>query len=128
MLRTIIQTREEGTGKELPIPADLLAKVRRAADILETMLRKVGEKFDIEAHWLFEPGVGNELNVWLRLTSGSRGSSCPFPKTALQDDASIRRNLWKPIDFLIPVWSEEVDRMFERIRHNLEALATTAED
>lgn len=110
MLRTIIQTQEEGTGKELPIPADLLDRVQRAAGILEQMLHKVGEKFDIEARWWFEPRKG-DFAVFLGLT-GASGEvlTSEFPVADLGDDDSIRRWLWTPTGTFVNILSEELDR------------------
>jgi hypothetical protein len=125
MLRTTIQTTDK-EGKELPIPADLLAKVRRAADILATMLHKVGEKLDIVAHWWFDPVPGKGLTAFLLLTLANRAVRYEFPDQELWSDDSIRHWLWKPIDKFIPVLSEEVDRMLADIRRDLAALATTA--
>jgi len=123
MLRTTIDTADAKTGKELPIPADLLAKVQRADAILKSLLHKVGEKFDVEARWWFEPGTGREADVLLSLSTSEKSTLYPFPKTDLRDDESMRRSLWKPLGFLVPLLKEEVDRDFARIR---QALATTA--
>jgi hypothetical protein len=128
MLRTTIQTTDE-SGKELPIPADLLARVRRAADILEDMLRKVADKIDINARWWFDPEAESEPAVLLSLSVEDRAflKPFPYPREALRDDDSIRRQLWTPIKYLLPQLDEVVDRQFESVRRGLEALAT-AED
>ncbi len=129
MLRTIIQTADPKTGVELPIPVGLREQVRHAADILEYQLRRVGERFEIEARWWFERSATNDFPVFLSLTTANRGaSSYEFPKAALGDDDSIRSHLWTPIEHVIPALSEEVDRQFERIRHDLATLVTTAEE
>lgn len=125
MLRTTIQTTDK-EGKELPIPPELLAKVRRAADILATMLQKVGEKLDIVAHWWFDPLPGKGLTAFLLLTLADRAVRSEFPDQELWSDDSIRQWLWKPIDKFLPVLSKEVDRMLADIRRDLAALATTA--
>jgi hypothetical protein len=128
MLRTTIQTTDEETGKELPIPPDLRAKVQRAADTLAEVLRKVGEKFDIKARWYFDRGPGQDFEVWLSLwAEGMEGKGIlfPFPRADLQDAQSTRRTLWKPIGFIIPPLSEQVDRDFARIRRDLDALVAT---
>ncbi len=128
MLRTIIQTAEEGSGKELPIPPDLLSKVQRAAGILEKMLGKVGEKIDIQARWWFDPEPEHGFAVLLSLSTADKATLYPFPKDDLRDDETIRRRLWTPIGFLIPLLEEEVDRRFESVRRGLEALSTSSGD
>lgn len=129
MLRTTIQTKEEGTGKELPVPAELLAKVRRAAELLEGVLRRVGRVFEIEARWRFEGGPSSGFTVRLDLTSGGRGATgYALPSAELDTEEKIARALWEPIRCLTPVLSEEADRDFERIRLRREQeLVTTAE-
>jgi hypothetical protein len=128
MLRTIIQTREEGTGKELAVPGDLREKVERAAEILAAMLGKIGEQFDIEARWWFDSEPGPTPAVMLSLSSSGRAISSEIPTDDLRDDDSISRRLRIPIKHLVPAWSQEVDRQLSRIRRDLEALATVSEE
>jgi hypothetical protein len=133
MLRTTIQTTDK-EGKELPIPAEFLEKVQRAADVLATMLREVGEKFEIDIHWRFERMAGKELAVGVSIVAhnvqepGTKSVTWTLSKDDLASDASIRRTLWSAINLLIPILSKEVDRMLARIRHDLAVLATTAEE
>ena len=128
MLRTTIQTTDEGTGKELPIPPDLRAKVQRAADLLANELRRVGRVFDIEARWRFARATGGPVSVRLDLTSEGRGAlGYEFPSEALGSDEEIARALRGPIRLLIPILSEEVDRNFERIRLRWQEPVATAE-
>jgi hypothetical protein len=128
MLRTTIQTTDEA-GKELPVPPDLLAKVRRAAELLEGILRRAGKVFEIESRWRFERAPGGALVARLDLTSGNRGATgYEFSPNELASDETITRGLWEPIRLLTPILSEEVDRDFERIRLRREhELVTTAE-
>jgi hypothetical protein len=128
MLHTIIQTRHERTGKELPIPADLLERVQRADGILKEMLHKVGEKFEIKARWWFDPNPGGDFEVLLSLwTEGMEGQGglFPFPKADLEDAEATRHTLRKSIGLIIPPLSAQVDRDFARIRRDLEVLAAT---
>lgn len=129
MLRTTIQTTDEGTGKELLVPADLRAKVQRAADILSAMLHKVGEKFDIEARWWFEPKPRNDFAVVLRLSSAEGGLlASEFPKAYLDSDDSIRSWLWTPTGNFTDILSDELDREFARIRHGLEVFVAEGKE
>jgi hypothetical protein len=128
----MIQTVEEGTGKKQAIPANLLARVERADAILKEMLRKVGEKIDINVRWWFDPEPGEQeftvqLSMWTANRGVDQGIGYEFPKEDLQDDASIRRRLWTPIEYLIPSLDEELDRQLESIRRGLAALETGAE-
>jgi hypothetical protein len=125
MLRTTIQTTDEETGQELPVPDKLLAKVRRAADLLPEVLGKVGEKFDIEARWWFEQRNGNCAAV-LRLTSAAGGTSTSeVPSAELGDDATIRRWLWTPTGNFVNILSEEVNHQISGVFR--EIYATLAE-
>jgi hypothetical protein len=118
MLRTTIQTTDE-SGKELPISTDLLVKVRRAADILTEMFRKVGEKFDIGARWWFELRGGNYTS-FLRLTSAGGGTSdTEFPDAELHSDGSIRRWLSTSTRAFVSILSDEVDRHIKDIFHGM---------
>ncbi|MBP3957446.1 hypothetical protein J8F10_19540 [Gemmata sp. G18] len=129
MLRTTIQTIDEETGKEQPVPTDLLKKVRRAADILEQLLRRVGEKFDVEARWRFDRIVVSDFAVLLSLTTADGGVlSYEFPKEDLESDESIRSRLWTPIGHFGAVLSGELDRDLERIRRDLQSLVTSTGD
>ena len=129
MLTTTIRTTDEATGREIPVPADLLARVSRAADILAEVLHKVASKIDINARWWFEAVPGSEPAVLLGLSveDGACLKPFPYPREALRDDESIRRELWKPINYLFPKLDEVVDRRFESVRRGLEALATSEE-
>jgi hypothetical protein len=109
MLRTTIQTTDD-SGKELPIPAELLAKVRRGAELLAEVFRQIGEKFDFEARWWFELREENYV-AFLRLTSAEGGTSdSEFPGAELDGDASIRRWLSTPTKAFVNILSEEVNR------------------
>ena len=127
MLRTTIQIGKEDTGRELPIPEDLLTKVRRAANVLEDMLRKVAKKIDIDARWLVDREPGSDFKVLLCLSVAEKACLQPFsfPREDLRDEDSIRRQLWTPIKYLLPQLDEVVDRQLESVRRGLEALATT---
>jgi hypothetical protein len=133
MLRTTIQTTDK-EGKELSIPPELRARVDRAAKLLNELLRGVGAKFNIDVNWRFGQASGHGITLLLELVAPQGGLAgvatvtCPFPKEALGTDESIRRHLWAPIKALTDILSEEVDREFERLRNNLDALVTTAEE
>ena len=127
MLRTKILTVDGETGKELPLPAELRPRVQRAALMLEKMLHKVGERFDIEARWSFDPEPGRGFAVVLTLSMGDRSTRYTVPQDDLRDDEFIRRRLWTPIGALIPFLEEEVDRQLESVRRGIEALAAPAE-
>lgn len=126
MLRTTIQTTDESTGKEIPVPADLLAKVRRASDILADVLRKVASKIDISVRWSFAPRVAAETITLLSFSVENGGFANPFAFTAedLRDAESVRGHLCTPIkQLLLPQLDEVVDRQFEGVRRGFEALA-----
>lgn len=109
MLRTTIQTRDEITGEELPVPADLRTRVERAAELLQADLAKLATKFDIEAQWLFERR-SNELAAVLRLSSTAAVvSSEPTPAQLTSDDA-VRRWLWTPTGAFVNILSERGNR------------------
>jgi hypothetical protein len=130
MLRTTIQTTDEA-GKELPIPPDLLSKVRRAAELLGSELGEVAEKFDIESKWWFVPARNGAFEVKFDLTTKNLTRtqnvglmSSTLPADALADDDSILRALRPRLSQFARSLSGIVKEEFERIRRELQALAT----
>ncbi len=124
MLRTIIQTADPKTGAELPIPVGLLNRVRRAAEMVEAALHKLGKKFDIEAGWQFDHRAGGSFAVALSLGSPAGGHiDHSFSDGELDTDENIRHSLRSPLWRVADILSEELDRDFERIRRGLQLLA-----
>jgi hypothetical protein len=124
MLNSTIQTTDPKTGAELPIPRELLEKVERANKILQTALQSVGKKFDIIIRWQFDRNKGNDVDVFLSLSTGT-GHSVPshlFPKNALDSDYSIRRALSTTLWMFGDVLSAELQQEIEDIERNLQAL------
>ncbi|AWM35940.1 hypothetical protein GobsT_63250 [Gemmata obscuriglobus] len=135
MLRTTIQTRDETTGVELPISADLREKVRRATEFLESELREVAEKFEIELRWWFVPESGGDLRPGFDLTtpnvSGNKDIgvvACSFDAGELKDDDSMRRALRQPLWHFSRALSGVLKEELARIRRDLTALATVGEE
>ena len=110
MLRTTIQTTDEATGKEVPVPPDLRAKVQRADELLRADLAKLATDFDLEAQWRFERRPQNEFTVVLRLSrAGEAVSSEPRPAD-LDSDDTIRRWLWMPTRAFVNILSAQASR------------------
>lgn len=135
MLRTTIQTRDETTGEELPIPTDLREKVRRATNFLESELREVAEKFEIELKWWFVPESGTAFRPGFDLTTPNLAGNkdigvmaCSFGSDELKDDDSMRRALRQPLWHFSRALSGILKEELERIRRDLTALATVGEE
>lgn len=130
MLSTTIQTTDE-MGKELPISPDLRAKVQRAADLLEAELGEVVEKFDIESKWRFVPEKGGTFGIKFDLTTKNLTRTQnvglfnnTLPLEALKDDESILRSLRTPMWHFSRTLSGVLKEELERIRRDLQTLAT----
>ena len=135
MLRTTIQTRDETTGEELSLPADLLEKVQRATNFLEAELREVAEKFEIELKWWFVPERGGALRPGFDLTTPNLAGNkdigvmaCSFAPDELRDDDSMRRALRQPLWTFSRALSGVLKQELARIRRDLTALATVGEE
>ena len=135
MLHTTIQTTDEATGKELPIPAELHAKVQHAADLLGAQLGGVAAQFDIHADWRLALNPAKRVGAWLRIAIGpdDRGQTrtFPLPASTFADDDTTRQGLYAPLTWIGQELAALVDSNFERIQQRLqqdvESFAITTE-
>ena len=123
MLRTTIETTDD-SGKELPIPPDLRAKVERASQVVATDLAKLGEKFLIEVRWRFDRDDSG-FCVRLDFRTAHNGHSVSVPLEKLKSEDDTRRWLWKPLWALSELLSGELDLELRRIREDLRESAKT---
>jgi len=126
MITTTVSTADPETGADVEVPDALRDGIDRAATILESELGELTSKFPISADWHVVRGNdGGCIGVELDLTTTDAGvKGYPIPADDLRDDESIRRKLRKPIWHFGQTLSNLLRLDLERIRHDLETLAT----
>src|SRR5262249_9728029 len=110
-------------------------RVERAAELLGAELKDVAENFEIESTWRFVPERDGTFGVKFDLTTTklTRNTNVglhntTLPAESLRDDESILRALQKPLWHFSRTLSGVLNEEFERIRRDLQTLATVGEE
>src|SRR5262249_39101 len=124
MVNTTISAQAPGTGTPVSVPEDVLNRVKRASQLLETELAGVGKTFPIDIRWQLLSQPDHSLGLQLNLTSQGAGiKEYPLPLESFRDDESILRTLRTPIWFFSRTLSDVVKWDLERIKRGLDDLS-----
>jgi len=127
VVSTTISTQELGTGNRVSVPDDVLNRVKRASQLLETELEGVGKSFPVEARWQLLQKPDRSLGLQLDLTSQGAGiKEYSLPLETFRDDESILRTLRTPIWYFSRTLSDVVKWDLDRIRRGLDDLSANS--
>lgn len=137
-MKTQILTTDPNTGRERAIPAEFLARVRRANELLAIELQELVTFNPLEVKWEFVDASAGLFEVTLELSTvvpdgigvSSKGWRYAYDK--LKDDETalyhLRPAISKLLLMLRSATNKHVSTIWKEIRRDLEQLATLPED
>jgi hypothetical protein len=122
MIQTNIDTVDHRTEKEVAVPADVIAVVERANQILQDQFRTAPDR-GLQASWCqFEEVTGVGWCVNLDVFTPVYGYGRQLRVNDLRQPSRAKELIWEVLDEFAQTYSDKVDEQLRKIRTDLKEL------